>query len=72
MSSKDYSNSSGLDKQQKSGTTLECRHKPNVELFSVDATNGFKMWRDSILNSSVLGDGRNIEANSYITAGTIL
>ena len=47
FSSIEYLVSSGLDKLRiKSGTTLECRFKNKVALFSVDATHGFNMWTD--------------------------
>ena len=42
----------------------------NVELFCVDATNGFTMWRNLILNEYVIGGARNIGAAHDITAGS--
>ena len=53
----------------KSWTTLECKHKHNFELFSVDATNGFRMWRDLILKHHVIAGAGSFGANNDIAAG---
>ena len=65
-----YSDASGLDKLKiKSGTHLEFRDGSNVALFDVDATNGFRMWRNGIFNDSVIAGARNIGAYNNSTVG---
>ena len=63
LSSIEYSDSSGLDKLKfQSGTDVEFRDKSNVALFKVNATHGFIMWRDLVLNKFVIAGAEHVGA----------
>ena len=71
LSSIEYSDSSRLDKLKiKCATALECRDKHNVEVCSIDAPNGFRMWNELIANNYVIAGVRNIGAYNNIAVGS--
>ena len=64
--------SCGLDilRTEKRGRIFEFRTTINVSLFNVDATNGFRMWSDLIMNILFIAGAKTNCAYNNISVGS--